>query len=202
MSDRWRASWLIGLSTALLVVLGSEVRGGPLVFDQPLADAIRGLGGTGPVRALNVIAGLPVWTAFVTIVAGVLFLRGYRRGTVLLLAGLSAELATAVVKTLVDRPRPVGAAASDLIASASFPSGHIVRAVVILGLLITVLGRNHRSWRLPLLAASTAFVSALAVARIASGEHWPSDVLGGLLLGAIWLQVLLLGLGARRPDRA
>ncbi len=39
---------------------------------------------------------------------------------------------------------------------------------------------------------ATVFMLIMGVARVASGEHWPSDVLGGYLLGGLWLTLLLL----------
>lgn len=92
-----------------------------------------------------------------------------------------------VLKTLVDRPRPTAGAIEDLVATASFPSGHMVRATVGLGLLVLLVGRWRPAWRTPAMLAAALCLVVLGAARVASGEHWPSDVAGGLLLGAAWL---------------
>lgn len=110
----------------------------------------------------------------------------------MLLSGMSAEPFTIVVKTLVYWPRPSGAAAADLVQTASFPSGHVIRAVVTLGLLFALLAWRRPHWRLPAVLAITAYLLLLGLARVASGEHWPSDVLGGYLMGGFWLEILLL----------
>ena len=48
------------------------------------------------------------------------------------------------------------------------------------------------SWRrTTLVAALLATIVLMGVARIDSGEHWPSDVLGGYLLGGLWLMVTI-----------
>ncbi len=62
----------------------------------------------------------------------------------LLLAGLSAEAATAFTKVLVHRPRPPGSEATDLVPTAIFPSGHAVHVMVKPGLLVALV-----AWRSP-----------------------------------------------------
>jgi undecaprenyl-diphosphatase len=71
----------------------------------------------------------------------------------------------------------------------SFPSGHIVRAVVIYGLLAFVIQRLGgpgwlRRWAVPL---AIAIVLLEAFDRLYLEVHWESDVLGGILLGATFL---------------
>ena len=71
----------------------------------------------------------------------------------------------------------------------SFPSGHMVRAVVAYGLLAFVIRRLSPSRVVRLLALPVAIVIVVAVAfdRLYLDVHWESDVIGGLLLGGIAL---------------
>lgn len=73
--------------------------------------------------------------------------------------------------------------------SNSFPSGHIVRAVVAYGLLAFVIRRLSTSRLLRAAAAPAAIllVVLLAFDRLYLDVHWESDVIGGLVLGAIAL---------------
>jgi undecaprenyl-diphosphatase len=73
----------------------------------------------------------------------------------------------------------------------SFPSGHMVRAVVVYGLLAFVVRRLATSPLARALAipAAIGVVVLLAFDRLYLDVHWESDVVGGLLLGAIALLV-------------
>lgn len=189
--SRLRAGLSIAAGIALFAALAMQVRAGPLSLDPPLAEALSGLAGSPLVRALDVVASVAVWSALVLASAALMW-RAHRAAGILMLTALSGEIATAAAKMLVSRPRPSGPGLTEFIATASFPSGHVTRVVVGLGLLTVATGMVVPRWRGPMLAAATLVVAAVSIARIASGEHWPSDVLGGLLLGAIWLRLILL----------
>ena len=110
--------------------------------------------------------------------------RNARHGVVA--AGFSAGLALAVAQVishLWERPRPNVAhpdvshlfipASSD----PSFPSDHATAAFAIA---IAIFLRNRRIGALALVMATV-----LAVARVAVGTHYPSDVLAGAALGTV-----------------
>jgi membrane-associated phospholipid phosphatase len=71
----------------------------------------------------------------------------------------------------------------------SFPSGHVVRAVVVYGLCAFVIRRLAVSPLIRALAipVATAVILLVSFDRIYLDVHWESDVLGGLLLGFIAL---------------
>jgi membrane-associated phospholipid phosphatase len=71
----------------------------------------------------------------------------------------------------------------------SFPSGHVIRAVIVYGLLAFVILRLSTSPRVRAVAVAAAIAVIVLVAfdRLYLDVHWESDVIGGLLLGAIAL---------------
>jgi undecaprenyl-diphosphatase len=106
-------------------------------------------------------------------------------------AGLSAGLALAVAQVLtriVDRPRPFVAHPASVhlfaqhAADPGFPSDHATAAFAI-G--VALLLRNRR-WGAIVLVAATV----LAVGRVAIGVHYPTDVIGGAVLGTLAAMVL------------
>jgi membrane-associated phospholipid phosphatase len=94
-----------------------------------------------------------------------------------------AELAS---KHLVAQPgpavrshHPTGGGLS-LVTPYAFPSGHVIRATLLFGLIPAWLAvRRCRLWTI----AGMASALLIAFTRVYLGVHWPSDVAGGLLLG-------------------
>ena len=95
------------------------------------------------------------------------------------------------LKALVDRPRPVWPDPVDSAHYAAFPSGHAMTATVICGLLLWLLhayGTGRAVWRTAMVLAVTS-VAGVGFTRVWLGVHWPSDVVGGWLLGALVVAV-------------
>ncbi|MEU6992250.1 phosphatase PAP2 family protein [Streptomyces sp. NPDC046465] len=91
------------------------------------------------------------------------------------------------LKAAVDRPRPVWPDPVDSAHFAAFPSGHAMTATVVCGLLLWLLrthGAGPALWRTALVLAVLSVVG-VGLTRIWLGVHWPTDVLGGWLLGAL-----------------
>ena len=84
----------------------------------------------------------------------------------------------------------------------SFPSGHIVRTVVVYGLLAFVIRRLSASRTVRSLAIPVAILIIVIESfdRIYLDVHWESDVIGGLLLGGIALLAATVWLD--RPRKA
>ena len=77
--------------------------------------------------------------------------------------------------------------------NSTFPAGHVLNFTVFAGFLCYLACvRLRPSWRRTILVAFLlVMIVIMGIARIASGEHWPSDVLGGYLLAGAWLWVTI-----------
>jgi membrane-associated phospholipid phosphatase len=115
---------------------------------------------------------------------------GRRADSLLVILGSAGALALGpILKVLVERPRPALSEHVVFVDSWSFPSGHSLNSMAVLGLL-TVLAMRERPGRLRrvLLATIGAFlVFVVGLSRVYLGVHWPSDVLAGWLIGILWL---------------
>jgi membrane-associated phospholipid phosphatase len=176
-------------------VLDAISVGGPLPIDLSLPPAIMTWYPAAATDLFDTLGALPLFGAVMIAGAiGCLVARRRRLGIAFVL-GLCGEILTTIVKLVVDRPRPPGGTEIDaLVTAASYPSGHTLRAVLMAGLIIAAVAWRHRRSvvRFVVLVAGVAFGALVGLARIASGEHWPTDVLGGLMLGVAWLTICLV----------
>lgn len=96
-----------------------------------------------------------------------------------------------VLKLIVNRPRPT----PDLVRvfhdepGNSFPSGHAFFAVVFWGFLayLAFARLRSRTLRVLVLSGSLFLILWIGASRVYLGSHWPSDILGGYILGAAFL---------------
>jgi len=194
--DLRRPAVLVAILLAGLATLGLIVRlGGPPAVDSWLPPAIMAWYPTAATDLFDTLATLPAFGALMVAGAVVSFV-GHRRGLAVAFAvALCGEIPAALVKLIVDRPRPPASTEIEaLLTAASYPSGHTVRAVLMAGLIVAAIGWRRRSTGLRIIAVigGVAFVGLVGLARIASGQHWPTDVLGGLMLGGAWLAICLV----------
>jgi len=73
--------------------------------------------------------------------------------------------------------------------SFSFPSGHAALAAAFYGFAVYFLWRRTATWgkRLNILFAGVFLIAAIGFSRLYLGVHFVSDVVGGYLLGLLWL---------------
>ena len=195
--------WLLGWGLGAIV--HGLATGQTFVVDRPvlrfLVDHRSGLLTTA-IRALTFMGGFPVLLPVVAVAGVTWWLARQTLLPLLLLAMGYAGSATLTdgIKAIVDRPRPPVADAIGHYSGASFPSGHALDAMVVYGSLALLVARASRRTPVRTAAWSSALVlvGAIAFTRLYLGAHWLTDVLAGILLGALWIAAL----AAASPRRA
>lgn len=129
--------------------------------------------------------------AAVLVVVLRLVLHRWRESIFMATAVVGEVLIFLAVTLLVDRRRPPVPQLDQAPPTSSFPSGHVAAAISLYGGIAVVAWRSVRRRALQVLASGLALVVPLAVAfaRLYRGMHFPTDIIGGMLLGVSWLGV-------------
>lgn len=158
---------LQNLDWSILHWIHSTLSCGALDFLMPKISAL------GDVGAIWLLAAL--W---------MLFSKKYRRYGIMLVFGIAAGyvIGNLFLKPLIARPRPcwLDSSVQMLIPAEtdfSFPSGHTL-ASAIGATILTKANRKFAFWAIPLAAL-------IAFSRLYLYVHFPSDVLGGAILGGL-----------------
>ncbi|WP_418955669.1 phosphatase PAP2 family protein [Streptomyces tritici] len=198
-----------GLLSVLLLVLVAAHWAPLVTVDREVAVALHRSAVAEPgFTRLNRILSDWVWdpwTMRALLAATVLVLWRLREHRLALWAGAAGLLTAGVqhaVKALVGRDRPYWPDPVDSARFDAFPSSHAMTATVTCGLLLWVLALHWRDgWRGWSVVTVAALVSVLGVGwtRVYLGVHWPSDVVGGWLLGVCLVCVTVLTYRSGRP---
>ena len=166
-----------------------------LPFDVPVARFIQQLS-WGPVvypmQLINSIAGYWQMLAGAVVVAA-MFIFNRRAGWLMLIGSISSLLDN-ILKLVISRPRPTVDLVHILTPASgfSYPSGHAVFFTWLSFMTAVSVAPKIRAVYRPLLWLLAALVIVLTcLARVWAGDHWPSDVMGGVLLGIGWSAFVL-----------
>jgi len=190
------AACLLAIGWAWFALLALVLaRGGPLALDwnvysamgslrNPLADRLMaGLASLGDLQVLLPACSLAL--------AWLLWRRRWMAAAHWLAALAFGLALTSMLDAWIDMPAPPGA-----LHGFGFPSIAVTMTTIAFGFFAVLVARElpgrQRVW--PYLVGG-AVVTGIGFARLYLGAHWLSDVVGGALLGIVWL--LVLGLAYR-----
>jgi undecaprenyl-diphosphatase len=207
--SRRRLLYLLG-GLLLVAAAAAALRDGQLLltWDLPIQREVEASRTSGLDQFFRGVSRLgsqiPVLTLG-TVAAAVTWRRCRAVSTALLVATFSRPALEFLVKGLVGRDRP------DLERlvpgnGPSFPSGHVLAAVALWGLLpviVSLYTRRRAIWWASV-GVSITLIVAIAASRVYLGVHWFSDVTAGLVAGAFFLlgvEAVLAGPHRRYPCR-
>jgi undecaprenyl-diphosphatase len=202
---RFEARVLIALSIgaaalwAFLTLGGEMAEGETMTFDRWVILALRTPGNPHnpvgshsleeAVRDVTALGGTTIIT-LVTVIAILVFLLHGRRRHALVMGGgvLLAWLSSETTKSFYDRPRPDIVPHEVYVYSGSFPSGHSTLSAATYLILATLIASLEpvRGAKALVYAVAVAVLVCVGASRVYLGVHWPSDVLAGWCLGALW----------------
>jgi undecaprenyl-diphosphatase len=199
-----RGMLLIMIVAAVLLfvfaVLADEVaEGDTRAFDERVLLALRVAGDPadpiGPrwfeemMRDFTAIGGTGVLVLMVLAVAGFLALTGKGHAALAVIVAVSGgTLLSQTMKWAYARPRPELVPHGAEVYTASFPSGHAMMSAIVYLTLGAMLARTQSSQTVKAYIIGVAIFLTVLVgtSRVYLGVHWPTDVLAGWALGALW----------------
>ena len=148
---------------------------------HPYMLAITQLGSVGVVMLASLV------------IAIVAYSKHRMRLAVAFAAVLPAEVFNAGLKVLFDRARPSTQYAADMfLHTKSFPSGHAFGSLVFYGLLAYLAAtRLPHGWNIIVPIGLAVLVVLIGISRVYLGAHYSLDVLGGWIVGAIILVLII-----------
>ena len=155
-------------------------------IDSAIHDAVAGTPTPTLDVAMSWISNAATYSRIWVVIAAALALTGGERGRQTAIRGVTAIVTTSVTADLLaknllpprDRPvrsTPIAGRQARMPTSSSFPSGHTASAFAF----ATVVTAGFPRLSLPLYALATA----VGYSRVHMGVHYPSDVMGGAVLG-------------------
>jgi undecaprenyl-diphosphatase len=200
-----------GAALVLVTWLGREVmEGEALGIDEGLRGTLHSL--ASPRTTTIMIAasryGGPVVLVPLALAASLAFqLRGWSRGALLVAITVGgAGLLNWLLKLSFGRARPEAFFDYPVPGSASFPSGHSIFAASIFGGLAALLSPRltHPALRVAVWCLAIFLTLLVGFSRVYLGVHYPSDVLAGYSIAAIWVTAVAFGdrLARRRRMRS
>jgi YegS/Rv2252/BmrU family lipid kinase len=149
----------------------------------------------GPLNAVEDAFGTIGMAIATAVLAGLMLARKHRRAAIFTVGVMVVtSLTTTLLKLTVDRARPPWQNTHEFLTSLSYPSGHASSIAAYGGVvivLVTMLVRRanvrHASY-----VAVVLGVAVVGADRVLLGRHYPSDVVGGYLLGAGFVLLALV----------
>jgi len=190
---------LVAATLGLVALVGNVLGGDTQEFDERILKSLRKVEDPavpiGPnwlsLAAFDITAlgGPTVLGLAVAAVLGYLVLYGlFRNALFVLFASAGGWVLNEILKQIFARPRPTVVPHLREVMSPSFPSGHALTSAVVFltlgALLMRVAERPLVKWYcIGVAMLATALVGA---SRVYLGVHYPTDVLGGWLIGLSW----------------
>lgn len=95
-----------------------------------------------------------------------------------------------ITKEVIQRPRPTQRLVAE--SGFSFPSGHAIGSTILVIMIFIIIIPKIKSQRLKLITQSLAIIWLIIIifSRVYLRAHFPSDIVGALILGVSWVSLL------------
>jgi membrane-associated phospholipid phosphatase len=191
-----RMKLLVIAGTALIVLTGVVMVGLVEELDAVTADVVH-LDGFADQARLVSLVGSDTGALVIAIMAGVVFAVVDRRVILLLVlvaVFIGALALTNLLKSVADRPGPKTVLAGG-VSGRAYPSAQTAQATAVVGTIAVLASRRRDGkFRESALLFAGVVVVGVGLSRMLLGHHWLTDVVGGVLVGLVWVGLVEAGL--------
>lgn len=186
-------------ASAFFLLAGQIARRSTIAFDRSLLVTLREPGNlaipAGPSWLSEVMTDMTAFGSnagllLITLIAIGYFVlvRRFAAGAFVIAAVGSGMAAASLLKHLFHRTRPEVVPHLAQVTSASFPSGHALDSALVYLTLAALIARGspERRVRIYVMTVALALTLLIGVSRVYLGVHWPTDVIGGWMIGSAW----------------
>lgn len=139
-------------------------------------------------KFFSTLGKVPIMLFFVSLsTLFYLYRPNFTKAQTMVMASVAAVISINIMKLIVKRPRPELFEHLEKVNGYSFPSGHALATFVIYGLAAYFLAESLPNRRRLIFFITTVLLLLIGLSRLYLGVHWPSDVLGGWLIGTALL---------------
>lgn len=190
---------MAGLGLGFVLIAGYIADGSPLPIDERImlsmrtaADLSDPIGPKWLEEAVRDFTALGSTVVLTLIVLSVAIFLALTKNKALALTVLACTISGTVLSTFAKlhyaRPRPELVPHQVEVYTASFPSGHALMSAVVYLTLGALISRTQPDFRVrAFIMGFAVFITLLVgISRVYLGVHWPTDVLAGWCLGALW----------------
>lgn len=151
------------------------------LFDVIFSDMLYSIFGTNFLAYIAKLISYVLHDKILLLLMGLLaiflfFIKEYQKSIFILTVAFFGASITLLIKSLISRVRPL----PEVFDGGSFPSGHSVVVVLFFAALLFVINKKTK---LNMIAKFS--IVAIPFSRIMIGAHYPTDVIAGLLLGSV-----------------
>lgn len=192
----------VAATVAFASLAENVLEGGTQTFDVAILEWLHGHQSKALTAVMVEMTYLGTGTVVIVVVGvAALFLwhtEHKHSARLLLAATIGNILLNGALKLVYHRPRPSVFAWQTTAVSSSFPSGHAMSATVVYGTVAYLLLRlqKHRWAKMLTLTGATLLILLICLTRLYLGVHYPSDVLGGIVVGLAWASFCMATLEA------
>jgi len=209
--ERREITWLlVGLGgcvllLAFLLLAGEVMEGDTLAMDTKIVRALRSADDpsrpigpawmSGALEDLTALGGPTVtWLVMLSVTGYLVLETKYRSAFIVFVTTVSGDLVNHAIKNVFARARPTVVPHLRDAFSSSFPSGHAMESAIVYLTLAAMLmriveGRVTKAYCFGLALLLTFLVGA---SRVFLGVHYPTDVIGGWVIGLFWASLCWL----------